>query len=116
MAKIKDVLEKGEKIIKDSGRWPISYAKGMMTTVNGKLYLTNKHLIFFPSKIQDIVTLVRKDFLGLKDSAQIPLKKIKSVEKGWNSLTIEADKKYKFKALRGSDEWVSAINKFKSKK
>lgn len=78
-------LSPGETVIMDSGRWPTSYAKSLMVTVNGRLYLTNMHMIFLPSRFQSFTALLRKEE---KDVVQIPLSRITEVEKGFMARRI----------------------------
>lgn len=101
-------LSPGETVIMDSGRWPTSYAKSLIVTVNGRLYLTNMRIIFLPSRFQSFTALLRKEE---KDVVQIPLNGITEVEKGFiTTIKIHADKEYTFKGIREADKWVSAIN------
>ena len=101
-------LSSGETVIMDSGRWPTSYAKSLMVTVNGRLCLTNMRMIFLPSRFQSFTALLRKEE---KDVIQIPLNRITEVEKGFiSTIKIHADKEYTFKGMREPDKWVSAIN------
>jgi predicted nucleic acid-binding Zn ribbon protein len=39
-------LAPNEAVLMDSGHFPISYVKNLMTSINGKLYLTNLRLVF----------------------------------------------------------------------
>jgi len=96
----------GEMVIKDSGKVEVSYAKEILLTINGRLYLTNMRLIFIPSKFQD--PLVR--LMGLSEMLiQIPLQTIKSVEKEALSIIVKAGEKYRFDIALGIDEWLSRL-------
>lgn len=99
--------DRGERVVKDSGGSPVAYQKGMFSTVNGKLVLTNRRLVFTAGKFQSIVELLR----GSQDlETDIPLAQVTKVEKGFMAtIDVYADKKYTFKGMKGAGEWVAAI-------
>ncbi len=104
-------LEPGEKLLMDSGKFPISY-QGDGITLNGRLYLTDRRLIFEPGRFQSVVGSA---FLSVKDKesggVEIPLSEISGVEKGFMAhIKIKArEKAYSFKGMRKADDWVKAI-------
>lgn len=88
----------GEVVLKDTGFFPITYVKSLMSSTNGKLTLTNQRLIFKASALQGVGGVSTegifipnpKDAEKAKEHFAIPLAEITSVENGWASLTIEA--------------------------
>jgi hypothetical protein len=107
MVKIEEILEPGELVQKDSGTLPVAHDKGVGNQPAGKLYLTNKRLIFTPSAIVYFPLPAKGDVI------QIPLESITSVKKGWNNITIHTTNekiKFVFGVRPGKDEWVQTIN------
>lgn len=96
-------------VLKDTGMFPVTWAKGTFSNVNGKLVLTNRRLVFNAGRFQDIISSVRN---AHKDKAEIPLNTISSVEKGFMAtITIMAGgQKYVFKGMRDAGGWVNQIN------
>jgi len=102
----------GEQVIKDSGFFPVTYAKGTFSNINGKLILTNKRLIFTAGKFQDIISALRS---AHKERVELPLESISSVDKGFMATIkiMAGGKKYTFKGMRDAGGWVQAINNAK---
>ncbi len=96
-------------VLKDTGMFPVTWAKGTFSNVNGKLVLTNRRLVFNAGRFQDIISSVRN---AHKDKAEIPLNTINSIEKGFMAtITIMAGgQKYVFKGMRDAGGWVNQIN------
>lgn len=115
MVKIEELLESGETLIMESGRGPLSqvtYVKSPFTHPQGRLFLTNKRLIFIPGNFQyeDATILVARRLLRSPETVQISLDSITRVEKGWGEhINIYADKKYDFRGMKRAGEWVTAI-------
>jgi hypothetical protein len=115
---MKDV-QPGEVVLMDTGHFPISYVKNMMTSTNGKLYLTNQRLVFKAGKLQGIGGVATgglfipnpKDAGKSKEHFAILLSQITSVESGWANITVQADQKYKFGGMTKTREWAEAINR-----
>jgi len=98
----------GEHVIKDTGMLPVSWTKGALSNVNGKLILTNARLIFTAGHFQDIISAVRG---AHKDRVEIPLNTIVNVEKGFMAtITIHAGERYTFRGMGDANGWVDAIN------
>ncbi len=106
-------LRSGERVVMDSGRFPVSY-EGEGTVINGKLYLTDRRIVFEPSRFQSIIGSA---FLSVKGRdagrVEIPLKSVVKVEKGFMAhiKIITEDGTYSFKGMRKADKWVEAIEK-----
>lgn len=102
-------LPPGEVVLKDTGMFPVTWAKGTFSNVNGKLILTNRRLVFNAGRFQDPMSALRQ---AHKDRAEIPLNTITSVEKGFMAtITIMASgQKYVFKGMRDAGGWVNLIN------
>ena len=104
-------LRSGERVIMDSGRFPVSY-EGEGTVINGRLYLTDRRIVFEPSRFQSIIGSA---FLSVKGRdagrVEIPLEDIVKVEKGFMAHVkiITEDGTYSFKGMRKADKWVEAI-------
>jgi hypothetical protein len=96
-------------VLKDTGMFPVTWAKGTFSNVNGKLILTNKRLVFNAGRFQDPMSALRQSH---KDKAEIPLNMISSIEKGFlATITIMAGgQKYVFKGMRDAGGWVNQIN------
>lgn len=96
-------------VLKDTGMFPVTWAKGTFSNVNGKLILTNKRLVFNGGRFQDPMAALRQ---AHKDKAEIPLNTITSIEKGFMAtITIMAGgQKYVFKGMRDAGGWVNQIN------
>jgi len=113
-----------ETVLMDTGLFPITYVKNMMSSTNGKLSLTSRYLVFKAGKLQGVggVTPVPGLFIPnpmdagkSKTHFAIPLSEITSVETGWSHITVQAGaNKYKFGAMRKTKEWQEAINKAKA--
>ena len=97
----------GEYVIRDTGRLPVSLTAGTFKTINGRLILTNMRLIFKGSAFQSIVG----SFLGGgREYISIPLSSITRVEKGFMAtMRVHAGKTYTFKGMKGTGEWIAAI-------
>ncbi len=102
MVKIEELLEPGETVIKDG--WA-SY-----NWEEGKLFLTNRHLLFESGAV-----IIRK-LIKRPLSVKIPLRNISRVESGgWPAytLTVLADREYKFGGTEdfklNTNEWAAAI-------
>jgi hypothetical protein len=114
-------LDSGEVVLMDTGLFPITYVKNMMSSTNGKLYLTNRRLVFKAGKLQpvggvspspDLFIPNPKDAQKSKEYFAIPLSEITAVESGWASLTVQSARgKYKFGGMRKTKEWQEAINR-----
>ncbi|MCX9025711.1 MAG: zinc ribbon domain-containing protein [Candidatus Methanoperedens sp.] len=110
----------GEVALKDTGFFPISYIKSMMSSTNGKLTLTNMRLIFKASALQGVGGTALpggifipnpKDAEKSKEYFAIPLAEITNVESGWASLTVHAGgQKYKFGGMRDTKKWAETVN------
>jgi len=109
----------GEVALKDTGFFPISYIKNMMSSTNGKLTLTNLRLIFKASALQGVGGTALpggifipnpKDAEKSKEYFAIPLAEITNVESGWASLTVYAGgQKYKFGGMRDTKKWAEMV-------
>ncbi len=110
----------GETVIMDTGVFPISYTKSMMSAINGKLSLTQHYLVFKASALQGVGGIAPTTGLFIPNPAEankakehfsIPLSEITSVESGWSHVTVTTPRgKYKFGAMLKTKEWVAAIN------
>ncbi len=100
----------GEQIIKDTGIFPVTWTKDTISNINGKLILTNRRLIFTTGNFQDVFASLRG---SSKDRADIPLRSITSVDKGFMAtINITAGgEKYTFKGMRDAGGWIQDINK-----
>src|SRR4030042_312998 len=108
----------GETVLMDSGTFPISYVKSLMSSINGKLYLTNRHLVFKAGKLQGVGGVAAgglfipnpKDAGKSKEYFSIPLSEITAVESGWSHVTVHVmGQKYKFGAMVKTKEGGAAI-------
>ena len=103
-------LAPGEAVLMDSGRFPISYVKNVMTSINGKLYLTNQRLVFKAGKLQSDAGMFGGEAASKsKQYFSIPLSEVVSVEAGMVTLIVQAGDKYKFGGMRQTKEWSAAI-------
>ena len=102
-------LPPGEMVLKDTGMFPVTWAKSTFNNVNGKLILTNKRLVFNVGRFQDPLSALRQSH---KVKSVIPLNIITSIEKGFlATITIMAvGQKYVFKGMRDAGGWVNQIN------
>ena len=110
----------GETVIMDTGTFPISYAKSMMSAINGKLSLTHHYLVFKASALQGVGGIAPTAGLFIPNPAEagkakthfsIRLAEITSIESGWSHVTVVTTTgKYKFGAMLKTKEWVEAIN------
>ena len=67
----------------DTGFFPITYVKNMMTSINGKLYLTNNRLVFKAAKLQGDAGMFGGDAASKsKQYLSLPLAEITNVEAG----------------------------------
>jgi hypothetical protein len=98
-----------DMVLKDTGMFPVTWAKGTFSNVNGKLILTNKRLVFNAGRFQAPLLALRQSH---KDKSVIPLNTITSIEKGFMAtITIMAGgQKYVFKGMRDAGGWVNQIN------
>lgn len=102
-------LPPGEQVIKDTGILPVTWTKGALSNVNGKLILTNARLIFAAGHFQDIISAVRG---AHRDRVEIPLNTIVNVEKGFMAtITVHAGERYTFRGMGDANGWVDAINR-----
>jgi hypothetical protein len=109
----------GESVIMDTGTFPVAYVKSVMSSINGKLSLTNNYLVFKAGHLQGIGGA---SIGGLfipnpaeanksKEHFSIPLASITAVEKGWSHITVTSEgQKYKFGGMTKTGEWEQAIN------
>ncbi len=102
-------LAPGETVLMDTGHFPISYMKNVITSINGKLYLTNTRLVFKAVALQ----AVSSDSNRARMFFSIDLNRITSVKSGWATLDIQAGESYKFGGMRKTTEWANAINQIK---
>ncbi len=104
-------LDPNEIVLMDSGKLPISCQESKLEIMNGKLILTNKRLIFEPSRFQSIVGSFRLSIKPDSGYVKIPLTHIIRVERGFMAhlKVFTRDKEYSFKGMRGADKWVRAI-------
>lgn len=109
----------GESVLMDTGAFPISYIKSIMSSINGKLFLTNNYLVFKASKLQGIGGISSgglfipnpADANKSKEHFSIPLSGITAVERGWSHITVTSSgQKYKFGGMTKTKEWETAIN------
>ncbi len=109
----------GEVVLMDTGLFPISYIKNLMTSINGKLYLTNQRLVFKAGALQGVGGVSSgglfipnpKDAGKAKTFFGIPLNEISGVESGWSHVTVQAGEKYKFGGMTKTKEWAAALNR-----
>jgi hypothetical protein len=100
----------GEAVLMDSGRFPVSYVKNVMSSINGKLYLTNQRLVFKAGKLQSDAGMFGGDAaFKSKQYFSIPLSEVVTVEPGMVTLVVQAGEKYKFGGMRQTKEWSAAI-------
>ncbi|MDO8567900.1 MAG: zinc ribbon domain-containing protein [Dehalococcoidales bacterium] len=113
-------LAPGEVVLMDTGTFPITYVKNVMSSTNGKLYLTSQRLIFKAGALQGIGGVSSgglfipnpKDAGKAKEFFGIPLSEITAVESGWANVTVEATgKKYKFGGMLKTKDWANEINR-----
>jgi RNA polymerase subunit RPABC4/transcription elongation factor Spt4 len=113
-------LMPGEVVLMDTGTFPISYIKNIMSSTNGKLYLTNQRLVFKAGALQGVGGVSTgglfipnpKDANKAKERFAIPLNEISSVESGWANIVVQASgQKYKFGGMQKTKEWAEAINR-----
>jgi hypothetical protein len=103
-------LASGEAVLMDSGRFPVSYVKNVMSSINGKLYLTNQRLVFKAGKLQGDSGIFGGDAASKsKQYFSIPLSEVVAVEPGMVTLIVQAGEKYKFGGMRQTKEWSAAI-------
>lgn len=107
MVKIEDFLTPGERVVKKQRR--IQMGRGAAGMPAGDLYLTNTRLIFIHSKGWSLLSPTPGS-AALGKNIEIPLENIKSVEKGFGSVKIHADKKYEFNVtVWKAGDWVTTI-------
>jgi len=116
-------LTYGEVVLKDTGHFPITYVKGLASSINGKLYLTSHRLVFKASKLQGVggvyLPVAGGVFLPNPDDAKksreyfsVLLTEITAVDSGWANLTITAGgEKFKFGGMRKTKEWAQAVSR-----
>jgi hypothetical protein len=102
-------LSPGETVLMDTGHFPISYIKNVITSINGKLYLTNMRLVFKAVALQ----AVSSDSNRARTYFSIDLNRITSMKGGWATLEIQAGEGYKFGGMRKVSEWANAINQIR---
>jgi RNA polymerase subunit RPABC4/transcription elongation factor Spt4 len=112
-------LMPGEAVLMDTGFFPISYVKNVMSSTNGKLYLTTKRLVFKAGKLQGVGGVASggmfmpnpKDANKSKEHFDIPLNQISSITSGWATIVVQTSgQSYKFGGMRKTKEWEEAIN------
>jgi len=112
-----------ETVIMDTGLFPITYVKSLMSSTNGKLTLTNRNLIFKAGKLQGVGGTATsglfipntKDAQKSKEHFAIALSEITTVDSGFSSITVQAGgTKYKFGGMLKTKEWLEAINRARS--
>ena len=110
----------GESVIMDTGTFPISYVKSLMSSINGKLFLTQNYLVFKASALQGVGGVSSgalfipnpKDAAKSKEHFSIGLNTITAVERGAVHITVTSSgQKYKFGAMTKTKEWEEAINR-----
>jgi hypothetical protein len=103
----------------DTGTFPVAYVKSMMSSINGKLSLTNNYLVFKAGHLQGIGGASigglfipnPAEINKSKEHFSIPLASITAVEKGWSHITVTSgSQKYKFGGMTKTGEWEQAIN------
>ncbi|MDD4859521.1 MAG: zinc ribbon domain-containing protein [Dehalococcoidales bacterium] len=112
-------LAPGEVVLMDTGIFPISYIKNIMSSVNGKLYLTSQRIVFKAGKLQGVGGVSSggmfipntKDAYKSKEYFAIPLSEVASVDSGWSSITVHARTNYKFGGMRKTKEWANEIRR-----
>lgn len=118
-AKVNKNIPDGENVIMDTGTFPIAYVKNMMSSVNGKLSLTNHYLVFKAGHLQGVGGNVSSglfipnpaDAKKSQEHFSIPLSGVTGIERGWSHITVEAGgQKYKFGGMTKTKEWEAAIN------
>ena len=109
----------GETVIMDTGTFPIAYIKSVMSSINGKLSLTQHYLVFKAGALQgvggvSVSGLFIPNPMDAKKSQthfSIPLASVTTVEKGWSHITIRTGTdSYKFGGMTKTTEWATAIN------
>jgi hypothetical protein len=109
----------GESVIMDTGAFPIAYIKSIMSSINGKLSLTNNYLVFKAGHLQGVGGMASGglfipnpgDANKSKEHFSITLASVTAVEKGWSHITVTAGgQKYKFGGMTKTGEWEQAIN------
>jgi len=107
----------------DTGTFPIAYVKNMMSSINGKLSLTNNYLVFKAGKLQGVGGASigglfipnPADANKSKEHFSIALSSISQVERGWSHITVTAaGQKYKFGGMTKTKEWEAAITNAKN--
>jgi hypothetical protein len=112
-------LAPGEVVLMDTGTFPISYIKNLMTSINGKLYLTSHRIVFKAGALQGVGGVAvgglfipnPADANKSRKYFAIPLNQVTSVESGWANITVQAGEKYKFGGMQKTKEWAAAINR-----
>ena len=108
-----------ETVIMDTGVFPIAYTKNIMSSINGKLTLTNHYLVFKAGHLQGVGGIAAggvfipnlADANKSKEHFAISLSSITAVEKGWSHITVTSGgQKYKFGGMTKTKEWEAAIN------
>ena len=109
----------GESVIMDTGAFPIAYIKSIMSSINGKLTLTNHYLVFKAGHLQGVGGMSSgglfipnpSDIKKSQEHFSIGIASISAVEKGWSHITVTANgQKYKFGGMTKTGEWEQAIN------
>ncbi|GEM_PF-6783099 len=112
-------LEPGEVVLMDTGFFPITYVKNFASSTNGKLYLTNRRLVFKAGKLQGVGGVAAggifipnpKDAGKSKEFFAIALSDITAVDTVWAGILVNAaGQKYKFGGMRKTKEWQEAIS------
>jgi len=103
----------------DTGAFPIAYIKNIMSSINGKLTLTNNYLVFKAGHLQGVGGMSSGglfipnpvDIKKSQEHFSIPLAGITAVEKGWSHITVTTGgQKFKFGGMTKTSEWEQAIN------
>jgi len=113
-------LMPGEVVVMDTGFFPITYVKNMMSSTNGKLYLTNQRIVFKAGKLQGVGGTASgglfipnpKDANKSKEHFDIPVNQVTSVTSGWATIIVQTSgQSFKFGGMRKTKEWEEAINR-----
>lgn len=115
---LKDI-QPGEVVLMDTGHFPITYVKNLMTSINGKLYLTNRRLVFKAGALQGVGGVAAGGLFvpNMNDANKsttyfaIPLPEVSSVENGWANITVNAREKYKFGGMLKPKDWANEIRR-----
>jgi uncharacterized Zn finger protein (UPF0148 family) len=111
-------LAPGEVVLMDTGIFPITYVKNIMSSTNGKLYLTNQRLVFKAGALQGVGGVAAggvfipspMDANKSKEFFAIPLSQITEVESGWANVTVQfGGQSFKFGGMTKTSQWKEAL-------